>query len=347
MKRFEKHVGPLIIATTRPRASAQKVLKLDAKQQTFAHNFKHASLKHEDGCFNLEKRPGIYNNGTVVVGSDGNVIHETFFESTTVVKCMEWMIGRQTDGKSANAPCFLSGDKLYVVDNNDAVSTVARDYWNLDTEELGDFWVRKLYNPREPQDEIKVSVLFLTAPEEELAGEQGEKTMRVLQMICGNKANVYKMAPSIVCIQQAGVNKGTALQKLFELDENLKLSADNLMTIGSSNNDIDMIITSKVGVAMDNSSIDLLNFADVVTSSNGDQGAKKVLDLLSDRAKSNTKNTKDKVKNFKNHAALSQHIRNSILGATSKMRHFSFRGQHNASAENPSPAPSIENIPCC
>ena len=50
---------------------------------------------------------------------------------------MEWILGRRNAGKSSNAPCFLSGDKLYVVDSgsDSFVAAVARDYFHLETEE--------------------------------------------------------------------------------------------------------------------------------------------------------------------------------------------------------------------
>ena len=262
---------------------------------------------------------------------------------------MEWILGRRNAGKSSNAPCFLSGDKLYVMDSSSDsfVAAVARDYFHLETEELGEFWVREIYNPRQPSAEIKASLMFLTAPEEELRDEGGAKIIRALQTICGRKAEVYQLSPTIVCIQQAGVTKGSALTKLFEMDDALKARANNVMTVGASSNDIDMITSSKVGVAMENSSMDLLNFADVVTSSNLEYGAKRVFDLLTERAKRGYKrdSTKTKIKynpfrgrvrrkssfkNIKNHS-VSGHYSRSIFGIPPQ----------NASAEHPSPPPSI------
>jgi hypothetical protein len=91
MKRFERHVGPIIISTTRPRVSAQKALRADSKQPIFTRTHsskfgqrKRGSFTRATDAFNLDCRPGVYCNGAVIVGSDGSVIHESFFDSTIV-----------------------------------------------------------------------------------------------------------------------------------------------------------------------------------------------------------------------------------------------------------------------
>lgn len=67
-----------------------------------------------------------------------------------------------------------------------------------------------------------------------------------------------------------GVGKGTALLKL---GERLGIAPEEIMAVGDSENDLDMICKAGLGVAMANSEAIILEHADVVTGSNDEDGA--------------------------------------------------------------------------
>lgn len=70
-------------------------------------------------------------------------------------------------------------------------------------------------------------------------------------------------------ITKKGVNKGKALLKTGEL---LGVSVSEIIAFGDSGNDIDMINAAGTGVAMANSTPEILSAADYVTRSNNDNG---------------------------------------------------------------------------
>ena len=70
------------------------------------------------------------------------------------------------------------------------------------------------------------------------------------------------------------VSKGEALKKLCEY---LKISREEVIAIGDGNNDISMIEYAKTGVAMENASELVKEKADVITTSNNDEGVLKIL----------------------------------------------------------------------
>ena len=71
-------------------------------------------------------------------------------------------------------------------------------------------------------------------------------------------------------IIRRGVGKGTAL---LRLGERLGVAAEEIMAVGDSENDLDMIRKAGLGVAMANSERAVLDCADYVTASNDEDGA--------------------------------------------------------------------------
>ena len=71
-------------------------------------------------------------------------------------------------------------------------------------------------------------------------------------------------------IIRKGAGKGSALLKLGEL---LGIEASEIMAVGDSENDLDMIRKAGLGVAMANSEEILFRCADVRTGSNDEDGA--------------------------------------------------------------------------
>ena len=70
------------------------------------------------------------------------------------------------------------------------------------------------------------------------------------------------------------VNKWSGL---VELAKRLGIKDDEIMAIGDSMNDYEMIKNSKIGVAMENALPKIIEIADYVTSNNDDSGVGKAI----------------------------------------------------------------------
>jgi Cof subfamily protein (haloacid dehalogenase superfamily) len=71
------------------------------------------------------------------------------------------------------------------------------------------------------------------------------------------------------------VSKGNAL---FEVADHLNIAIDNIMSFGDGENDISMIKTAGIGVAMENAAPNVKAVADEVTLSNNDDGVAEFLE---------------------------------------------------------------------
>lgn len=76
-------------------------------------------------------------------------------------------------------------------------------------------------------------------------------------------------APMDLEVTKEGVTKGSGLLALSEL---LGIQREEVMAIGDSGNDKDMVLKAGLGIAMANASPDLLEAADFVTKSNDEDG---------------------------------------------------------------------------
>lgn len=88
-------------------------------------------------------------------------------------------------------------------------------------------------------------------------------------------ADVFQSDPSFLEIVPAGVNKGEALKKLLE---RLDYDKSELIAVGDSFNDIEMIQLAGLGVAMGNAREAVKSCADYVTKSNNEDGIAHMLD---------------------------------------------------------------------
>lgn len=84
-------------------------------------------------------------------------------------------------------------------------------------------------------------------------------------------------SPGMIEIVRSDVSKGRALAHLAS---SMGISMDNVMAIGDSENDIDMLCAAGVGVAMANASDDVKAKADHVVGTNDDDGVAEALESL-------------------------------------------------------------------
>lgn len=88
------------------------------------------------------------------------------------------------------------------------------------------------------------------------------------------RMHIMRSTPYFIELLPLGIDKGRALEQLLS---HLGLTPDNLMAFGDSYNDISMLQTAAVGVAMGNAEEAVKAVADYVTDSNEADGVAKAL----------------------------------------------------------------------
>ena len=90
-----------------------------------------------------------------------------------------------------------------------------------------------------------------------------------IECVCGGYNNLE--------FTKAGVTKGKALKHLAEL---LSVSIEQTMAIGDTENDISILNTANIGVAMGNATPEVKALSDYVTTSNEEDGVANALKLI-------------------------------------------------------------------
>lgn len=111
--------------------------------------------------------------------------------------------------------------------------------------------------------------LFIDAPDY-LDKVQGE-----LRSLFGPTAHVTKSKPFYLEVTHPEANKGLAL---LHLAERLEIDPSEIIGIGDSYNDLDLIKSAGLGVAMGNAVDELKEHADYVTFSNNEDGVRHVIE---------------------------------------------------------------------
>ncbi|MCY6483221.1 Cof-type HAD-IIB family hydrolase [Clostridium aestuarii] len=89
-----------------------------------------------------------------------------------------------------------------------------------------------------------------------------------------NKFTVFKPSSNTLEILNKGINKGTGVEVIAH---KLGIHSEEVICIGDSENDIDMIKYAGLGVAMGNASLDVKKAADYVTFTNEENGLAHVI----------------------------------------------------------------------
>lgn len=85
----------------------------------------------------------------------------------------------------------------------------------------------------------------------------------------GKRLSVMFSNPMFLEFMDGGVSKGSAL---FEVADHLGIGTGNIMAFGDGQNDISLIETAGIGVAMDNATPEVKAAADSIALSNNDDG---------------------------------------------------------------------------
>ena len=113
----------------------------------------------------------------------------------------------------------------------------------------------------------KIQALFAKNQEKELAREEILQTVTDVEVTGALSNNIE--------VNAKGIHKGNALLQLGEL---LGIEREEIMAYGDGKNDLKMLETVGVGVAMANSVPEVLEAADLVTESNDRDGVAKIIE---------------------------------------------------------------------
>ena len=112
-----------------------------------------------------------------------------------------------------------------------------------------------------------------------LSGEPEElkKTEKLLLDKFGAELDIYLSAPWFLEVMPKGISKGIGLKKICE---DMCITTDEVISFGDSFNDISMIKTAGMGVAMGNAEEELKAAADMITDDCDSDGIAKALEKL-------------------------------------------------------------------
>jgi len=120
---------------------------------------------------------------------------------------------------------------------------------------------------REPEGVEKILLMGEEADLDQLAP--------ILSQRYGEKVHITKSKPCFLEMTERSVNKGVALAALAE---RLGIAQSDVMAIGDSFNDLEMIKYAGLGVAMGNARAEIKEQADIVTVSNEEDGVAEALE---------------------------------------------------------------------
>ena len=116
------------------------------------------------------------------------------------------------------------------------------------------------------------------APNKLLSRGKHEELVRrreIIEEAMPGRFTILFSDPTFLEIMPKGVNKGIGLHRLGEL---FQVPVEQIMAVGDSPNDVDMLKEAGFAVAMDNASPAVKDVVDYVTAGNDDDGVAKVIE---------------------------------------------------------------------
>jgi len=120
------------------------------------------------------------------------------------------------------------------------------------------------------QEPEGVEKILLMAKESDL-----DQLAPLLRQLYGEKVHLTKSKPCFLEMTDYSVNKGVALAALAE---RFGIAQEDVMAIGDSFNDLEMIKYAGVGVAMGNARSEIREHADIVTATNEEDGVAEAIE---------------------------------------------------------------------
>ena len=156
---------------------------------------------------------------------------------------------------------LYSDDKLYFMENNKHAQFYQAACGVQGKAVGGDIYKYNVHVPK---------MLIMTN-----TSEQADAAIKLIQKNFGGRIEVMKSAPTYVELIKPGVNKATAIAKLAEL---LNIPSEQVLAIGDSSNDVSMLTSVAISVAMGNANADAKSAARYMVTDNEHDGVAEALE---------------------------------------------------------------------
>ena len=199
-----------------------------------------------------------YNGGLIRGSQSGKIFLEQPIKLETAQELLDYI---KVTGNYAN---FYVGDTLYIKEHN-AYSKRYGDMQGIHSciKALGEAF----YNaPGRPYK------ILLMMEREELP-----VAMPKFQEHFAGKLDITSSHPQFLELMEPGVNKWQAIQKLASQYD---IKPEEIMCLGDSGNDYEMVAHAGIGVAMGNATDKVKSVAKIVTDTNDNDGVAKILEQL-------------------------------------------------------------------
>lgn len=171
-------------------------------------------------------------------------------------------IADEAQEKECHVSLFID-DNLYISGENE-YSRYYQSLAKIELEEVGDL---SLYLSRTKSDPSKISIIRWDGKLDDV--EAG------LKKSFGSKLSILQSRPYFLEITDRQATKG---QTLGWLAESEGIKAEEIIAFGDGHNDLDMLEYAGLGVAVANARPELIAAADLVTSSNMEDGVAEVIE---------------------------------------------------------------------
>eukprot|EP00793_Prasinoderma_coloniale_P005245 PRCOL_00001006-RA len=218
--------------------------------------------------------PGIFLQGIIVHGSDGEVISESSLDAQVARVALEY-----ASREGVPAVAFVDRERAATTSVHPRVKELHEVYWEPQAEVHGSVdellaaygSVHKVLLMADPAD-----ITGTIRPQiEALLGEQRATADAGGARAGSAGAQVVQAVADMLEITPAGVNKATALA---DLTASLGVSMSEVAAIGDGDNDLEMVHAAGLGIAMGNARPGVLAAADAVVASNDEEGVAEAIE---------------------------------------------------------------------
>jgi Cof subfamily protein (haloacid dehalogenase superfamily) len=209
-------------------------------------------LFKERDILRLQDHGGIlmsYNGGRIVDAATGNTLFETAMDLQQTKEVLRFLETLPV------TPILDDGKQFYVIDSGGYKVDYECRNNNMVCSEVGNLADFLYFAP--------IKILMSVQPEELLAIQQK------IQNFLPEELSVVQTAPFYLEVIPKRINKGQGIRDICHA---LGLSTEEVIAFGDAANDIPMLQTAGVGVAMGNASQTVKDEADFVTLSNNEDG---------------------------------------------------------------------------
>ncbi len=217
-------------------------------------------LFKERDILHLQDYGGIlmsYNGGRIVDAASGKVLFETAMDILQTKQVLRFL------KQLPVTPILDDGARFYVTDSNGYKVDYECKNNAMECTVVGDLEQFLSFAP--------VKILMSVQPEQ-LAAVQRE-----IAAFLPDTLTVVQTAPFYLEVIPKTINKGQGIRDICSV---LGIKTENVIAFGDAANDIPMLRTAGVGVAMGNAAEEVKAAADLVTLSNNDNGIAAALEKL-------------------------------------------------------------------